>query len=105
MATALHNVNVFAAIVESKLTAIRNDTARGAFVLGKQSRRKIHAFEPRETEALQRDQAIPAAAKKFYNPTSPTLAGAQAVQAADQFAYFFLRRLEMQIRCFPRVWS
>ena len=65
--TALHNENVFAAIVERKLTAIRNDTACGAFVLGKQSRRKIHAFEPHEPEAVQRDQAIPAAAKKFHN--------------------------------------
>jgi hypothetical protein len=65
--TALHNVNVFAAIVESKPTAIRNDTARGAFV---RASNRGERFTPSSRVNPRRCSAakpFPAAAKKFHN--------------------------------------
>ena len=51
---ALHDEHVFGAIGEGKLATIGDDAVRGAFVLGNQARRKVHAFKMSEAEALQR---------------------------------------------------
>jgi hypothetical protein len=67
MQAALDDEDILAAIGEGKFPAIRDRAFRRAFELRKQPGREVHAFELGETETLESDQTISAAAKKFDN--------------------------------------
>src|SRR5690242_6503145 len=106
MQAALHDEDILATVLEWELAAVGDRAFRGAFVLGNQSRRKIHAFEPREPEPLQRDQAIAASTKKLNNfRIAGPLPRAQAIEPADKLVYFLFRRFEAQISRFPWIGS
>lgn len=104
MQTALNDDDILASICKRELPAVGHEAFRRAFVLRDQARRKIHALQAREPEAMQRDQAAPAAAEKLDNfgVTRP-LASAQPFEAADELANFFIRRFETQISSFPGI--
>jgi hypothetical protein len=64
---ALDDEDILAAIGEGKSPAIGDCAFRRPFELRKQTGRQVHAFELGETETLESDQTISAAAKKFDN--------------------------------------
>src|SRR6266699_6984150 len=102
--TALDDEDVLAAIRERKLTTIANNSFRRPPIVCDQSRRQIHAFDSREAETTESDQAVSAAAKKLddFGVARP-LRSAQSIQAPDKFLNFLFRRFETQIRGFPGV--
>src|SRR5690242_9370331 len=106
MQAALHDEDIFAAVVERELAAVGDGAFRGAFVLCDQSGRKIHPFQASEPETLQRNQAVPASTKKLDNlGIAGPLARSQAIQAPDKLAYFLLRRFKPQVSAFPWIGS
>jgi len=106
MQAALDNQHVFAAIGKGELAAIGHGAFGGAPELGNEARREVHALHPRETQALQSDQAVTAAAKKLDNfRVARPFACPKAVEAPDKLAYFLFRRFKAEIRGFPRVGS
>src|SRR5713226_6910404 len=99
--TALDNEDVLAAIREWKLTAIDDNTSCRPAILGDQAGRQIHAFDAGETEALEGDQTVSAAAKKFDNfGVARPLRRVQSSEAPDKLLNFLWRRFETQIRGF-----
>src|SRR5436190_10343123 len=106
MQAPLYDKNILAAVVERELAAVSDGTFRGAFVLGDQSRRKIHPFQAREPETLQCDQTIAASTKKLNNfRIARPLPRAKAIEPADKLTYFLFRRFEPQVSGFPWIGS
>ena len=100
----LHDKDVFAAIRERKFAAIGDGAFRGTFELREQTGREVHAFDASETEALEGNQTVSAAAKKFDNfGVAPPVARAQAIEPRDKFLNFLLGRFETQVGGFPRI--
>lgn len=103
---ALHDEDVFAAIGEGKFAAIGDGAFRGTLELREQAGREVHAFDASETEALEGNQTVSAAAKKFnYLAVARPVAGAQAIEARDKFLNFLFWPFESQIGGFPRIRS
>jgi len=100
----LHDEEIFAAIGERKLAAISDGTLRRAFELRKEAGRKVDTFDAGEAEALQSNEAITAAAKKFddFGVTRP-LRSAQAIEPRDKLLDFFFGRFETQVCSFPGI--
>ena len=92
---ALNDEDVLAAIGEGKFAAISNRAFRGAFELRDQTRREVHAFDARESETLERNQTVSAAAKKFDNfRVARPVARAQTIEAYNKFLNLLFRRFK-----------
>ena len=101
---ALNDENVPAAIGEGKFPAIGDGAFRGAFELSDEAGREVHSFDTGEAEAIESDQAVSAAAKKFDNfGIARPLRSAESSEARDKLLNFMLRRFETQVRGFPGI--
>src|ERR1700682_965691 len=104
MQAALDDEDILAAIGEGKFPAIGDRAFRRAFELREQTGREVHAFEPGETETLERDQTISATTKKLDNfGVARPLRSAQSSEARDKLSNFLFRRFESQGRGFPGI--
>lgn len=100
----LNDEDVLATIRERKLAAIGNEIFCRPAIFGDQSGGEVHAFEARETEALQRVQAVAAAAKEFHDfCIARPLVRTQFPQPRNKLLNLLLRRFEAQVRGFPRI--
>ena len=101
---ALNDENVPAAIGEGKFPAIGDGAFRGAFELSDEAGRQVYSFDAREAEAIESDQAVSAAAKKFDNfgVTRP-LRSTESSEARDKFLNFLFWSFETQVRGFPGI--
>ncbi len=90
--TALHDQNFLAAIGERKLTAIADNTFCRPAILCNQPGRQVHAFEAREAETLECDQAVSAPAKEFddFGVARP-LRSAQSSEAFEKLSNLLFR--------------
>src|SRR5260370_22338378 len=101
---ALHDQNVLAAILERKLTTIANNTFRRAPIVCDQPWRQIHAFDLREAETLESDQAVSASAEKFddFGVARP-FRSAPSIEAPHKLLSLLFRRFETQLCGFPGI--
>lgn len=67
MEATLDDEDVLAAIGEGKSAAIGDRAFGGAFELREEAGREVDAFDAGETEPLECDQTVSAAAKEFDN--------------------------------------
>src|SRR5260370_5283136 len=101
MQAALNDEYIFAAFRKRKFPAVGNNAFRGAFVLGNEPGRKVYPFEACESQTLQRDQPVPASAKKLDNLRTPRpLSSAQPLKAANKLPCSLFRRFETQVSAF-----
>src|SRR6266436_3976467 len=101
---ALNDENVPAAIGEGKFPAIGDGAFCGAFELSDEAGGKVHSFDAGEAEAIESDQSVSAAAKKFDNfGIARPLRSAESSEARDKLLNFMLRRFETQVRGFPGI--
>src|SRR5260370_21045847 len=100
---ALDDEDVLAAIEEGKFPAIGDGAFRGPFELSDEAGREVYSFDAPEAEALQSDQTVFAAPKKFDNfgVTRP-LKDAQKRDAPDILLQFHLGSPATQVGVVPR---
>src|SRR5260370_1838108 len=92
MQTDLHDKNILGAIGKRKLTAIADNTFCRPAILCDQPGRQVHAFEAREAETLESDQAVSSPAKEFddFGVARP-LRSAQSSEAFEKLSNLLFR--------------